>query len=268
MTFKKKINRILATLSQGKVPIGMQVDTANPGIIEILAYAGFDFYMLDMEHSRTNPETMENCIRAADAAGITTVVRVVQYDPGMIRHAKEAGAQGIIVPHVETPQDMRKIIDAVRYASEGKCGVCPTQRAANYSSESFVEYTEYSNLNTMIIPLLEDKSGFENAEDIFTMLKPGVDAVGTGMGDLAFSLTEPGQKVNLKHPYVIEAAAKTAALSKKTGVPIIDMAFSFEAARETLNKGTKILLFSIDQFLFYETCRDIVRGMRKMEAKA
>jgi len=63
MTFVKKQNRILEVLKAGKVPLGMQIYTGSPSMIEILAYSGFDYYMLDMEHSRVNVETMEHCVR-------------------------------------------------------------------------------------------------------------------------------------------------------------------------------------------------------------
>jgi 2-keto-3-deoxy-L-rhamnonate aldolase RhmA len=114
----------------------------------------------------------------------------------------------------------------------------------------------------MIIPLLEDRTGFENAEEIFALLKPDVDAIGTGMGDLRFSLREAGKKADTQHPYIKEAAEKVAALSKKTGVPIMDMAFSPEGARETIARGTRILLYSLDQMLFYRLCQDIVRAVK------
>ena len=94
MTFRPRQNRILAALGKGEIPLGMQIYTGNPSMIEILAYTGFDFYMLDMEHSRVNVETMEHLIRAADAAGITTLVRVTENNPSLIRQAVEAGAQG------------------------------------------------------------------------------------------------------------------------------------------------------------------------------
>jgi 2-keto-3-deoxy-L-rhamnonate aldolase RhmA len=274
MNFRPKPNRILEALKRDEIPLGMEVNTGNPGIIEILAYTGFDFYMLDMEHTRVNPETMENCIRAGDAAGITAIVRVPENNTTYIRHAQEAGAQGIVVPHVATPQDVQKIIDSVRYAPVGSCGVCPSVRAASYSSDDFEKYIEYSNRNTMIIPLLEDKVGFENAEEIFSLLKPDIDAIGTGMGDLAFSLTKPGQevdrmhpylpgqKVDRQHPYIKQAAEKVVALSKKTGVPIMDMAFSPESARDIIARGTKILLSAIDQLLFYSTCKEIVMSIK------
>ena len=262
MSFRPKKNRILEALKKGEIPLGMEVNTGNPSIIEILAYTGFDFYMLDMEHTRLSRETMEHCVRAADAAGITTLVRVTENDPGLIRHAQEAGAQGVVVPRVKNAEDVQKIIDALRYGPEGRCGVCPLVRAANYSDEGYEEYIEYSNQNNMIIPLLEDTTGFENVEEIFALLKPGVDAIGTGMGDLRFSLRKPGQKADRQHPYIKEAAEKVASLSKKTGVPIMDMAFSPEGAKDTIARGTRILLYALDQLLFYNLCRDIVRQVK------
>ena len=263
MTFRPRVNRILDALAKGKTPIGMEVNTGNPSIIEILAYTGFDYYMLDMEHTRVNVETMEHCIRAADAAGITTIVRVMENNTGLIRQAQEAGAQGIMVPHVETARDVRKALDSLRYPPEGKCGICPSVRAANFSNETYQEYQEYSNKQTMFIPLIEDKSGVENAQEIFALLKPGVDAVGPGMGDLAFSLlTQPGQKVDWQNPYIIEAYNKLVGLSRKTGIPLINMAHTPEGAKETIDRGTKILLYSIDQQLFYNLCRDIMRSMK------
>ena len=263
MTFRPRQNRILAALGKGEIPLGMQVYTGNPSIIEILAYTGFDFYMLDMEHSRVNVETMEHCIRAADAAGITTLVRVTENNPSLIRHAVEAGAQGVIVPHVETAQDARRAVESLRYPPEGKCGTCPAIRAANFSDADFPEYMAFSNQNTMLIPLLEDKNGIENAEEILAQLKPGVDAVGVGRGDLKESLrTRPGQKVDMQHPYLREAYDKVMALSKKTGIPIIDNVFGPEDAKSMVDKGVKILLYLIDQMLFYNLCQDIVRTIK------
>jgi 2-keto-3-deoxy-L-rhamnonate aldolase RhmA len=263
MTFRPRQNRILAALAKGEIPLGMQIYTGDPTMIEILAYTGFDFYMLDMEHSRVNIETMEHCIRAADAAGITTLVRVLENDAGLIRQAMEAGAQGVIVPHVETAQDARKAVDAIRYPPEGKCGTCPAIRAANFSAAGFREYMEYSNQNTMLIPLLEDKNGIENAEEIFAQLKPGVDAVGVGRGDLSHTLpTEPGQNIGMQHPYIKEAYDKAIAISKRTGIPLIDNVFDPEDAKSMMDKGVKMLIYLIDQMLFYNLCLDIVRAVK------
>ena len=265
MTFRPIQNRILGVLEKGGVPLGMQIYTGDPSLVEILAYTGFDFYMLDMEHSRVNVETMEHCIRAADAAGITTVIRVAENNPSLIRHSIEAGAQGVIVPHVKNRQEARKAVDSIRYAPEGKCGICPSIRAANFSMLGWDEYLEHSSKQTMIIPTLEDKEAIDKAEEIFAELKPGVDAVWFGRGDLAQSITSPGQKVDWSHPFIMEAFDRVLDLSKKTGIPAMAIPWpelTPECAKAALDKGAKIMLYSIDQLLFYNLCLDIVRQMK------
>ena len=269
MAFRPKENRILTALKKGEIPLGMQVYTGNPSIIEILAYTGFDFYMLDMEHSRVNPETMEHCIRAADAAGITTMVRVTENNPSLIRHAIEAGAQGVIVPHIENAGDARKAVDAIRYPPEGKCGTCGCIRAGNYKGTG---YMEYSNQNTILCLLLEDKTAIENADEIMAQLKPGLDAVGIGRGDLMNSLRTGPEENSGKFiipgeqdPYIQEAYDKVLSISRKRGIPLVDNVFSPDDAKVTVARGVKVLVYMIDQWHFYNFCEDVVRMVKKLE---
>jgi 2-keto-3-deoxy-L-rhamnonate aldolase RhmA len=265
MTFYPKQNRILKALQKGEIPLGMQIYTGAPSFIEILAYTGFDFYMLDMEHSRVNVETMEHCIRAADAAGITTVVRVAENNHSYIRQSLESGAQGIIVPHVKNREDARKAVSSVRYPPEGKCGICPAIRAASFSVAGWDDYLEHSSRQTMVIPILEDKTAFDNLEEIFSELKPGVDAVWFGRGDLAQDLTLPGKKVDWDHPFIMEAFDRVIDISNRTDIPVMAIPWPVltpEAAKEALSRGAKIMLYSIEQALFYNLCLDIVKQMK------
>ena len=117
----------------------------------------------------------------------------------------------------------------------------------------------------MVIPILEDKEAIEKAEEIFAELKPGVDAAIFGHGDLAHSLRQPGQTVNWNDPYINEAFEKMLLLSRETGVPIMGMPrpeITPECAKAVLNKGIKILMYYIDQLLFYDLCLDIVRSVK------
>ena len=264
--FIPKQNRILAALASGETPLGMQMYTHDPDLIEIVGYTGFDFVMIDTEHSRVNPETLVNCIRAAEASGLTPLVRVSENNASLIRAAIESGAQGVFVPHVVNAQDARKALDAMRYPPEGKCGICPSIRASYYSQDLWEEYMEHSNKQTMFIPLLEDVKAIENAEEIIALLKPGRDAVGLGLADIANSLlTKPGEKVNWQHPYLKEAFAKVMAITKKADIPIIGMAWpkaDVASAKAVLANGTKILIYFPDHHFWYEMCRNIIKEMR------
>jgi 4-hydroxy-2-oxoheptanedioate aldolase len=264
--FRPKQNRVLAALERGETPLGMQMYTHSPELIEIAGYTGFDFVMIDMEHSRVNPETMVHCIRAAEASGLTPMVRVTENNLGHIRAAVESGAQGIVVPHVKSAQEAQRAIEALRYPPEGKCGICPSIRASYYSQDAWEEYMEHSNKQTMFIPLLEDVEAIENAEEIFALLKPGRDAVGLGLADISNSLlTQSGEKVNWQHPYLKEALAKAMDLSRKTGIPIMGMAWpkaDIESAKAVLAGGTKILIFFPDTHFWYEICRNIIKEIK------
>jgi 2-keto-3-deoxy-L-rhamnonate aldolase RhmA len=264
--FENKRNRVLVRLEKGETPLGMQMFTKHPDLIEIVGYAGFDFVMIDMEHSRVNPETMVNCIRAAEASGLAPIIRVTENNPGYIRAAVESGAQGVIVPHVLNAASAKKAIDALRYPPEGKCGICPSIRAAYYQQDLWEEYMAYANNNVMFVPLLEDVEAIESAEEIIALLKPGRDAVGLGLADISNSLlTKPGERVQWQHPYLKEAFDKVMALTKKADIPIMGMAWpraDLESAKAVLANGTKILLFFPDHHFWYNMCRDIIREMR------
>ena len=143
MTFYPVKNKILENLKNGKVSIGMELYTGSASLVEILGYTGFDFYMLDMEHAPVSIENMRHLIRAADAANLSTIVRVAENDYSLIARGVEEGAQGIIVPHVSSAEDARKAIDSMRYPPEGKKGSCSSIRAASYSTSGWDNYLEY-----------------------------------------------------------------------------------------------------------------------------
>ena len=198
----------------------MQMYTHDPDLVEIVGYTGFDFVMLDMEHNRTNPETMVGLIRAAEVSGLTPLVRVGANDAFLIRSAVESGAQGIVVPHVKTAEEARAAMAASHYPPEGRCGICPAIRASGYAHGNWEEYMAASNRQIMFIPLLEDVEAIDNAEEIIGVLKPGRDAVGVGGADIANALLkEPGEKVQWAHPYLRGSPAESEGDLRREGHP-------------------------------------------------
>jgi 2-keto-3-deoxy-L-rhamnonate aldolase RhmA len=266
--FIHKPNRVLEAIKNNKIPLGMQMYSHSPDLIEIVGYTGFDFVMLDMEHSRVNPETMVMLIRTAEAAGLTPLVRVGENNPALIRSCVESGAKGIFVPHILNAEGARKALDALRYPPEGKCGMCPAIRASYYSQEAWEDYMTYSNENVMFIPLLEDVEGIDNAEEIIALLKPGTDGIGIGLGDIANSLlTKKGEKVQWQHPYLKEAFDKVRPLAEKAGIPLINMAWpkaDLASAKATVANGAKALIFFPDTHFWAEICRNIINEMKEL----
>ena len=259
-------NKVLEALAKGDTPLGMQMYTHDPDLVEIVGYTGFDFVMLDMEHNRTNPETMVHLIRAAEVSGLTPLVRVGANDVFLIRSAVESGAQGIVVPHVKTADEARAAMVASHYPPQGRCGICPAIRASGYSQGNWEEYMAASNRQIMFIPLLEDVEAIDNAEEIIGLLKPGRDAVGVGGADIANAmLKEEGEGVQWAHPYLREANQKVRAICEEKGVPVMGMAFptsDLAGVQAAQANGTNIVLFYPDSHIFFEACRNIIQDVR------
>lgn len=266
-SFIRRENKILSALKNGRVPVGLQMYSHNADIIEILGITGFDYVMIDNEHVRLNPESLVNLIRASDAASVTPIVRVDENNPAKIRAAVESGALGVVVPHIRNAAEAKQAVQSCHYPPEGTCGVCPAIRSAKYAQENWAEYMEYSNENITLIALLEDVEGIENAEEIFAELKPGRDAVGIGLADLANSLMRKGESVDWDHPYLKEAKEKVMNLSQKTGIPVQGMVWpksDIESAKKVIANGTKILLTFPDLHIIHEYCRNVMSELHDL----
>src|SRR5258708_21287349 len=106
-------NRLLAMIKQSQIPLGMQCFTGDRAMIEVLELTGFDFVMLDTEHSPANPRAIEEAVLAADTVGLGPLVRVPSCtDETAIRPALHAGAQGVFVPESRSSDDVRQSLDA------------------------------------------------------------------------------------------------------------------------------------------------------------
>ncbi|MBW7460696.1 siderophore biosynthesis protein SbnG, partial [Paenibacillus sepulcri] len=112
-------NRLKAKLRAGERAFGLFASIPAPVAVEMIGYAGFDFVIIDMEHVMVNPETLENMIRAAESAGITALVRVPEVHPKLILQVLDSGAQGIVVPHMESAEQAERLVRAAKYCPEG-----------------------------------------------------------------------------------------------------------------------------------------------------
>jgi len=193
-------------MRKGETLTGSFVFLPSPSIIEILAEAGLDFFIVDQEHAPKSWETVENMVRAADIYGIPVVVRVHENTPQTILHALEVGAAGIAVPFVETVDDVKAASQAARYAPAGLRGTCTQTRAARHGAfrKEYTAYAAAKNEDVVIIGLIENQVGVANIEQILA-LPDGVDAVLLGRADIANDLGKPGMSGD---PTVVAACDK------------------------------------------------------------
>lgn len=254
-------NRIRAALARGKTVTGMLLFTGSPMIVEMMAAAGVDFVIIDMEHSALDLDRCAHLIRAADAAGITPLVRVPEVDAALIKKLLNLGALGIAVPHANRDKCVAAL-QAVKYAPEGVRGACPIVRAARYSPPDWNEYAAAANQRVMVIPLLEDKESLQHFDDLAAM--PGLEVFFVGPTDLAVSLGVPGatfddERLGAALDTVIAAARRHG----KHVMTTIGNRLDPEYGRTVAKRGVSLVVLGTDGHLFI----DAVRRMNAVKSK-
>jgi 4-hydroxy-2-oxoheptanedioate aldolase len=160
----------------------------SPAIVEMCAYAGFDFIVIDNEHGSADLQTTEHMLRAARASGIPALVRCFEHD--MARHL-DMGASGLQIPMVNTALQAARLVQRMRYptpadagqAGGGQRGSAFSSRAAGYGAFGGAAHTRLSNDGIALVVMIETPEGVANAAAIAAV--DGVDAVFVGPNDLA-----------------------------------------------------------------------------------
>jgi 2-keto-3-deoxy-L-rhamnonate aldolase RhmA len=254
-------NRLLSMIDANAVPLGIQCFTGDHSLIEVMGLTGFDFVMLDTEHSPANPRAMEDAIRAADGAGLVPLVRIPSArDETAIRRSLEAGAQGLFVPMVKSAADVEEVLDAALFPPLGTRGICPAVRAARYSFRSFGEYAQWNNDNLVVIPLIEHPDAVANIEEICALDR--VRILAFGAGDLAYAMGEGTAMAG--SPKVQEAYRQVRAAADRHGVailggPVLDP--TADGCRKALQDGVRVFCLGLDVLGFRRFCEDTVGAL-------
>lgn len=186
-------NRLPAMLREQPRLRGVFNGLPSPAIVEMCAYAGFDFIILDNEHGSADFETTEHMLRAARASGIVPVVRCLESD---ISRVLDMGASGVQIPMVNTAEQAQALVRQVRYpggsssaanaGQSGQRGSAFSTRAAGYGAFGGAAHTQRSNDGVALIAMVETPEGVSNAGAIASV--DGIDAVFVGPNDLAHSM--------------------------------------------------------------------------------
>jgi len=254
-------NRIISMLEAGQIPLGMQLFTGHPAMIEILGHTGYDFVMVDTEHSGNDARKMEDLIRAADTVGLATYVRVSRHDDESdIHRALEAGAEGIFLPLVKTADDVRRACDAAYFPTKGKRGVCPSLRAARYNWASFADYVTWNNEEVLLIPMIEQVEALDNIEEICAL--PAVKVIVFAAGDLAYAMGEGATL--MASPRVQQAYRTVMDAAKRHNVDVVGgpvLEPTVEACRKALDAGVRVFCLGLDTMFFRKICEQTVATM-------
>ena len=191
-------NTLKQRLYAAKAAFGVMCTFPSPPVVEMLGHLGFDWILLDNEHGSITVDTAEACIAAAELSGIAPIVRPVGNKPEIIAPFLDRGAWGVQVPHVNTADEARAAVDAVKYAPDGHRGIFSGGRPAGYGFKgSTADYAKDANRQTLVCLMLEEVEAIENLPDMVKV--PGVDVFFIGAGDLSQSMGYTGQ---MTHPDV------------------------------------------------------------------
>jgi 4-hydroxy-2-oxoheptanedioate aldolase len=257
----------LNKLADGDYAIGLALQLDAPDIVEVAGAAGFDFAYFDCEHGSFYLEGLTGLLRAAEAAGVTSIARVPSHDPSFIMRVLDAGAMGVILPNVATAEQARAAVAASKYKTEafpfGTRGACPGTRASWHQSLDWPAFTEWSNRNTTVWALIESEKGVRNAREIAAV--PGLHALMLGQFDLSHAMGLPGQPA---HPAVEETCLAVIAAARASNVEVVASLFSHTPAgmaqqrRHWLEAGCRILVAGSDRRILYNGMTERVKALR------
>lgn len=253
------MNSLKAKLKNREITIGSWITFSDPAIAEIMAKSGFDWLVIDNEHSCLTVSNIQELIRVIDLCGVPPLVRVMQNNSDLIKKFMDAGAHGVIVPMVNTKEDAEKVVNAVKYSPIGTRGV-GLSRAQNYSRD-FESYRKWNQENSIVIIQVEHYLAIENLEAIMSV--EGVDGFIVGPYDLSGSLGIPGE---FNHPKFLEAINTITEKAKKNGYLIGQHVVEPNPSliQGKIENGYKFLAFGVDFLFFGENVRTKTNELKKI----
>lgn len=196
-------NPVREKLSRGEMVIAAMLRLPDLAAAEIMACSGVDLICIDNEHYPFDQETVRGIVTAVECFGKSCFIRLPNGDPSRVAQYLDMGLAGIKIPHVDTYEQAKAVVDAVKFAPVGERGFCPITRAARYGFADTPEgFAREANRDTMIALMLESKTALENIDEILTI--PQVDFIAIGPSDVAASYGHPGHN---DAPQVVEAMA-------------------------------------------------------------
>jgi len=252
-----RTNPLKSGLRAGKSYIGTFAKITDASVVELFAFCGFDYFIVDNEHSQMSKESMVNLLRAADISGIVPIVRVRENSRSQILQALDAGALGIMVPETSTVAEVSHVIDSALYAPEGSRGYTASNRAAGYGNMDAAEYAKKANENVMTIVYCETMEAIKNLDEMLAV--PNLDVLWMGPMDLSQALGVTGRP---KHPKVVAAMDDIIARCKKAGIAAGTIAADAETTRDLLDRGVQLIGLSSDQAMIVKAGKRFLKEIR------
>ncbi|EMO45810.1 HpcH/HpaI aldolase family protein [Leptospira santarosai] len=238
------MNSVKEKLKSGKFTIGSWMQIPNSSIAEILGNAGFDWIALDLEHGAFSLHLLPDIFRAIRIAGSFPFARVAQNHPKDIKQAMDAGAAGIIVPMIETAEQVRSFLLWSSYPPDGTRGVGYSN--ANLFGKYFDSYFKIINSDLVRVIQIESIKALDEIDSIFSV--KGIDAVMIGPYDLSGSMGLTGQ---FDHPDFLKVLQDFHEAAKRNQIPLGTHVIQadFQKIKDEIRSGKKFIAYSTDAIM-------------------
>lgn len=243
-----------------KAPIGTWVMSASPIVAEAVGNAGFDWGVLDMEHTPLDLMTLVHLLQAVGNTKMLPLVRVPWNDSVMVKRVLDAGAETLLFPFVESAEEAARAVAATRYPPDGVRGMAGMSRASRYGTVP--DHFRVANRTVGVVLQLETVQAIERLEQIAAV--PGVDALFVGPADLSGSMGHAGE---LMHPAVMAAMADAAERAHAIGMPIGTVGDTPEAVARYRANGYNFLAVASDLGLLMRGARAAVQALRAVNTR-
>ncbi|MEM8524455.1 MAG: aldolase/citrate lyase family protein [Bacteroidota bacterium] len=236
-----KENQLKKRIAEGKACYGVISPTTDPTICEYIGLSGFDYYIIDGEHGGITASDVTNLVRACELRNCTPLARIRSTDPKLILQFMDAGVMGVMMPTIDNTDDVKRLVEAIKYPPMGKRGLGPV-RASDYmqGKMSQEEYVHFSNEQTLVLPQIETMECVKNLSSICKV--EGVDGFIIGPRDLAMSM---GYYDGPKHPEVKKVLDEIFQTVLDAGKFFGTVAGTSEQADALVEKGASMILNSV-----------------------
>jgi len=235
-------NHFKHAIRAGRQQVGLWVSLANAYGAELVAGSGFDWLVLDGEHSPNDPTTIIEQLQAVSAYPVSAVVRPAWNDKVLIKRYLDIGAQSLLVPYVQNVAEAEAAVAAIRYPTRGVRGVAGTTRAARFGRVK--DYAKRAEEELCLLVQIETREGLDNLDAIARV--DGIDGVFIGPADLAAGLGHLGEQ---QHPQVQAAIQDAIKRIRARGKPAGILATDEASTRRYIEWGTTFTAVGLDAMI-------------------
>ena len=223
--------------------------------IDVICKTDLDYIIIDMEHGMMSWETSERMVRAAESNSVIPIIRVPNCEENTILHALETNVKSILVPHISTPSQAKKVALSTKYAPQGNRGLSPYTRCHSYDHEGLSDSLISNNRSNFLGILVEGKEGIENLQEIVKV--EGVDMIYLGIYDVAQSL---GLSGNINHPECKKALKDFLKIIKYSGKLAGTFTRTIEDAKKLKEDGFEFIAYRADSNALKTFYTNAVKG--------